>query len=130
MIVLDSHIWYWWINLEHERLSTNIISVIENEARVGVSAVSCFELALAHHRNRLELPLPPRDWFELALKGSDIELLTLTSEISIRAVELTAIHRDPFDRIIISTALELDAQLVSSDTRFTEYPELADRLLK
>lgn len=129
VIVLDSHIWYWWINLEHERLPPDILSNIETAPRVGVSPVSCYELALAHRRGRLELPLPPQDWLTRALAGSDIELLPLTAEIALRAVRLTERHRDPFDRIIIATALELDARLASVDGHFSAYPELAGRLI-
>ncbi len=129
VIVLDSHVWYWWLNLEHDRLPSGMVATIENAPRVGVSPVSCFELALAHRRGRLELPLPLRDWFARALEGSDVELLPLTSEISTRAVELPEIHRDPFDRIIIATALTLDATLASIDGHFPAYPELAGRLL-
>lgn len=129
MIVLDSHIWFWWINLEYDRLSPTQIAAIENASRVGVSVVSCFELALAYRRGRLQLPLPVREWFDFALTGSDIELLPLTPAISARAVELSEVHRDPFDRIIIATALELDASLVSIDGYFAGYPELSGRLL-
>lgn len=129
IIVLDSHIWFWWINLEHHRLSRSALTEIENAPRVGVSPVSCFELALAHHRGRLALSLPPRAWFELALAGSDVELLPLTPEISARAVELPDIHRDPFDRIIIATAIELDARIASNDGRFVDYAELSSLLI-
>jgi PIN domain nuclease of toxin-antitoxin system len=129
MIVLDSHIWFWWINSEHNRLSASLLAAIEDTSRIGVSPVSCFELALAHRRGRLKLPMPPTEWFALALEGSDIELLPFTPAIAARAVELPDVHRDPFDRIIIATALELDANLASIDGNFTAYPELAGRLL-
>ena len=129
MIVLDSHIWFWWINGENQRLPSFILAEIEAASRVGVSPVSCFELALAHHRGRLELSLPIRDWFALALAGSDVELLPLTPLIAARAVELPDIHRDPFDRIIIATAIEMDARIASVDGYFVRYPELDGRLL-
>lgn len=129
MIVLDSHIWFWWINLEHHRLPASVLAAIENAPSVGVSPVSCFELALAHRRGRLELSLPVREWFALALSGSGIELLPLTPAISARAVDLPDVHRDPFDRIIIATALELNGQLASVDGHFAGYPELAGRLI-
>lgn len=129
MIVLDSHIWFWWGNGENQRLPSSILAEIEAAPRVGVSPVSCFELALAHRRGRLELSLPIRDWFSLALAGSDVELLPLTPLIAARAVELPEIHRDPFDRIIIATALELDARIASVDGYFPRYPELAGRLI-
>jgi PIN domain nuclease of toxin-antitoxin system len=117
------------VNLEHDRLPPNMISEIENAPCVGVSPVSCFELALAHRRGRLKLPLSPRDWFARALAGSDVKLLPLTAEIAARAVDLADIHRDPFDRIIIATAIELNAKLASLDGHFVSYPELADRLI-
>jgi PIN domain nuclease of toxin-antitoxin system len=53
----------------------------------------------------------------------------LTAGIAARAVDLADIHRDPFDRIIIATALELDARLASVDGHFSAYPELTGRLL-
>ncbi len=74
MIVLDSHIWFWWINLEHPRIPPSMLAEIESAPRVGVSPVSYFELALAHRRGRLELPQPTREWFALALAGSDKEI--------------------------------------------------------
>ena len=129
VIVLDSHIWFWWINLEHDRMPPAMLAEIHRAQRVGVSPVSCFELALAHRRGRLELPLPVREWLALALAGSDIELLPLTPGIAARAVELPDIHRDPFDRIIIATSLEMDARLASVDGRFFSYAALAGHLI-
>lgn len=73
MIVLDTHIWYWWINNNFGRLPKEIIEIIEDSPDVGVSAVSCFELALANKKGRVELSLPLSEWFERALSGSDID---------------------------------------------------------
>ena len=129
MIVLDTYIWYWWVSGQHERLSANLLEALATSPRIGVPAVSCVEVALAWRKGRLELPLPLRDWFLEALERSGVELLSLTPAIASRAVELSDQHRDPFDRIIISTALELDAQLASADGQFSSYPELAGRLL-
>ncbi len=55
--------------------------------------------------------------------------LIITPEITIRAVNLSPIHKDPFDRIIIATALEYDAKLASIDTLFPKYPELKNHLM-
>jgi PIN domain nuclease of toxin-antitoxin system len=129
VIVLDTHIWFWWINLEHHRMPPTMLAEIESAPRVGVSPVSCFELALAHRRGRLELPLSVREWFALALAGSDVELLPLTPAIAARAVGLSDIHRDPFDRIIIATALEMDTRLASVEGRFVNYTDLVGRLI-
>ena len=102
---------------------------IESAPSIGISPVSCFELALAHRRGRLELPQPPSEWFRCALEGSGVELLPLTPAIAARAVTLTEVHRDPFDRIIIATTLEYHARLASLDGLFASYPELSGRLI-
>lgn len=129
VIVLDTHIWFWFITAEFQRFPSPWREHIETTGRVGVSAVSCFEIALAHRRGRLMLPIPAAAWLEQALQPSGIELLPLTPAIASRAANLTEIHRDPFDRLIIATALECDAQLASIDSHFRAYPELADRLM-
>jgi PIN domain nuclease of toxin-antitoxin system len=61
--------------------------------------------------------------------ASAIECLPITCSITQRSVNLTDIHRDPADRMIIATALEYGAQLASYDTAFPNYPELSGYLL-
>jgi PIN domain nuclease of toxin-antitoxin system len=56
-------------------------------------------------------------------------LLPVTDDIAIQAVGLTPIHKDPFDRLIIATALAYNAQLASVDRCFREYPELVNHLM-
>ena len=129
VIVLDTHIWFWWVSGQHERLSAGLLESLATSPHIGVSAVSCAEVALAWRKGRLELPLPLRPWFAEALERSGVELLPLTPAIASRAVELGDHHRDPFDRIIIATALDLGAQLASADSQFPAYIELAGRLL-
>ncbi len=129
MIVLDTDVWYWWASGQPARLSQALLDTLAVAPTVGVSPVSCFEVAGAYRRGRLELPLPVAEWFVEALERSDVELLPLTSDVAARAAALTALHSDPFDRIIIATALEWDGQLASADGQFAAYPELAGRLL-
>lgn len=130
MIVMDTHAWFWWINLEHQRFSASMRTALEETDSLGISVVSCYEIALAAQRGRLSLPCPASQWFVEALEPSGVELLMLSPIIANRAVDLTAIHRDPFDRMIIATALAYGAMLLSLDGVFHHYPELQGRLLK
>lgn len=91
--------------------------------------MSCYELALAHRQGRLELPVEPAHWFREALQPAGIELLPITPAIAARAVALPDLYRDPFDRLIIATALEYGAGLASVDGLFRRYPALSGRLL-
>jgi len=63
-MVLDTHIWFWWINEEYHRFPAAWMERITNTDKVVVYPVSCFEIALAHQRGKLTLPCntqkPPR----------------------------------------------------------------------
>jgi PIN domain nuclease of toxin-antitoxin system len=130
IILLDTHIWFWLMTQEHQRFPAHWLGVFDNAEQVAISAVSCFEMALAHQRGKLELPCDPRTWMHEALTPAGVDLLPLTPSIAARAVTLSPIHKDPFDRIIIATALEHQAQLASIDALFVQYPELNGCLLK
>ncbi|WP_026785939.1 type II toxin-antitoxin system VapC family toxin [Planktothrix rubescens] len=130
IIVLDTHIWLWWVNREFDRFSDQWRDKIETANQVGVSPVSCFEIALAQKRGRLQLSCPAKEWCEEALTPSEIMLFPLTPEIASRAVNLSPIHKDPFDRIIIATALVYQANLASIDSVFSQYSELDPYLMK
>ncbi len=129
IIILDTHIWFWLVNLEFDRFPVHWQDKINSSDRVGVSSISCFEIALAHKCGKLELPCAADEWFLSALKPMEIELLPITPEIACRAVNLSAIHKDPFDRIIIATTLEHQAHLASVDSQFPNYSELNNYLL-
>ncbi|NJM00838.1 MAG: type II toxin-antitoxin system VapC family toxin [Synechococcaceae cyanobacterium SM2_3_2] len=129
VIVLDTHIWIWYINGNDERLPAGWLDRIESADTLGVASVSSYEITLAHQRQRLELPIPPEAWFEDALAPAGIQLFPLTPAIACRAVSLSSIHKDPFDRLIIATALGLKAMLASIDSNFAKYPELAETLM-
>jgi PIN domain nuclease of toxin-antitoxin system len=130
MIVLDTHIWLWWIKRDQARLKPAWTALIDSAEPVGVSAISCFEVAWLAHHGRIELPNIEDEWFDKALDGSGITLLSITPTIARVAVQLPEHHRDPQDRLIIATALAHKATLISVDEKFPLYAELAGRLLQ
>lgn len=129
IVVLDTHIWFWLMTQELERFPTHWQNEIDTAGRVGVSPVSCYEIALANNKGRLELPCTANDWFEAALEPAGIELLPLTADVAFKAVNLSPVHKDPFDRMIIATALSYKARLASVDRLFSQYGELKDCLI-
>jgi PIN domain nuclease of toxin-antitoxin system len=130
MIVLDTHVWLWWINQDQARLKPTWAARIDSAEPVGVSAISCFEVAWLKHHGRIELPNPEEEWFDKALDGSGITLLPITPSIARVAVQLPEHHRDPQDRLIIATALAHMATLISVDEKFPLYAELTGHLLQ
>ena len=130
IIVLDTHIWIWFVTQEFSRFPSNWREEIELAERVGISPVSCYEVALAHQKGRLELPYSVALWLENALKPTGIELLPLTANIAFQAVSLSPVHKDPFDRLIIATAIIYQAKLASIDGLFSQYPEINPNLMQ
>jgi PIN domain nuclease of toxin-antitoxin system len=130
VVVLDTHIWFWFVNQEFDRFPNHWLEIIETTEQVGVSVISCYEIALAQQRARIDLPCKANQWFQDALEPTGIALFPLSPEIVCHAVELSPIHKDPFDRLIIATTLEYDAKLASVDSLFPQYPELYTHLIK
>lgn len=103
IIVLDTHIWFWFINQQFDKFPTHWREAIEMADEVGICVISCYEIALAQQRGRLELPCTANQWCQEALEPSGITLFPLTAEIACRAVDLSPVHKDPFDHLIIAT---------------------------
>lgn len=58
MIVLDTHIWHWWVNQIPGKLTSATKALIEESDEVGVSAISCFEMAWLVRHGRIDLGMP------------------------------------------------------------------------
>jgi PIN domain nuclease of toxin-antitoxin system len=124
MIILDTHIWVWWLHGDEQITSTQAEIIKANETDIiGVSAISAWEIAKLVEYNRLELPCPLQEWFYEALNYPGIRLIELTPEIAIESTKLPGeFHRDPADQIIVATARLYDSSLITSDTKILKYP--------
>lgn len=123
MIIIDTHIWIWWVQ-DDRRLSPPHRAILhDHEASgIGLPAISCWEVAKAVEIGRLVLPLPPHVWIPKALAYPGIMLLPLSPEISIESAALPeGFHKDPADQIIVATSRVLGAPLVTADERIRSY---------
>lgn len=129
MILLDTHVWVRWVDPQANPLSPGILDCIETAEQLAVSAVTCWEVAWLARRGRLQLRLSLLDWLDQALQNSDVICIPVDRPIAVRAASLPEHHRDPADRFIIATAIERQARLISLDSAFPAYLELADKLI-
>jgi PIN domain nuclease of toxin-antitoxin system len=124
LIVLDTHAWIWHV-AEDVRLGHRARLRIRRAATLGVHPVSCWEVAMLVDRQRLRLTMDVAQWIDLALSHPRIELLPFTASAAIRAAGLGgSFPGDPADRFIVAAALELDAPLVTRDTRISDWGQV------
>ena len=126
MILLDTHIWIWWIHGD-ERLSKEYAELLNlhEKAGLGVSVISCWEVAKLVEYQHLELPCSVNEWITQALAYPHVQLLNLTPQIAIEATRLPQpFHRDPADQIIVATARIHGCQLMTLDGKIRNYPHV------
>lgn len=123
-LLLDTHAAIWIT--EGLPLATEAREAIDAVQRAGstifVSPVSAWEVGLLVARNRIGLSMRPERWFQNVLAIPGVELAKLTPDILIESSFLPGTPpRDTADRIIIATARDIGATLVTRDRLLLEY---------
>jgi len=123
MIVLDTHIWVWWVHGDTQLIQEYYEYIQQQESQgLGISAISCWEIAKLVERGRLMLPIPVDEWLAQALAYPGMRLLELTPRICVESTQLPGeFHRDPADQIIVATARVYDCSLVTMDSKILSY---------
>jgi len=125
LIVLDTHAWVWWA-AEPERLSSKARSAIEEADALGVSPISCWEVAMLVTHRRLEFDRDTLVWIRQALALPRLALLPVTPEVAVAAAHFPPeFPGDPADRLIAAAALAERAPLVTKDRHLRSSPILS-----
>jgi PIN domain nuclease of toxin-antitoxin system len=124
-LLLDTHI-ALWLDSGDERLRGSTCALIDRCWRDGgtifLSAVTAWELALLVDTGRVELDLPVEAWVQRFLERPGIEGVPLGHRAACRSYRLHHLeHRDPADRLLIGTAIELACPMVTYDERITRF---------
>src|SRR5687768_11326516 len=98
-LLLDTHVWVWYVENEPGKFSRRIEPLIEAAVRRGgvvVSAISVWEVALLQEVRRLDLSVDVRTWVSRALAFPGVRLKGLSPAIAIESTRLPGqLHRDP-----------------------------------
>ncbi len=127
-ILLDTHI-ALWLDSGSPRLLQSTRALIDDRWRAGgrvfLSAVSAWEIALLVDGGRIEIDVPVEAWVSRFVGRSGVEPAPLTCQAAARAYKLRHLeHRDPADRLLIATAIELGCSLVTYDDRIQRFGKL------
>jgi PIN domain nuclease of toxin-antitoxin system len=125
-LLLDTHAAVWIT--EDQPLTATAVEAINaaHQARntVFVSAITAWEIGLLVSRNRLSLVAQPARWFQRLLAIPGVRLADLSPEILIASSFLPGKPpRDPADRILLATARDLGATLITRDRLLLKYGE-------
>jgi PIN domain nuclease of toxin-antitoxin system len=119
--LLDTHVFLWLIQGDPQ-LSDRVKSIIADDAsQLNFSVVSIWEIAIKLNIGKLKIEHSVEDIYQL-LAQLKIETLPIERLDLDRYLTLPLHHRDPFDRLIISQAIERELILISADGSFEPYP--------
>ncbi|MBE9015150.1 type II toxin-antitoxin system VapC family toxin [Chroococcidiopsidales cyanobacterium LEGE 13417] len=125
MIVLDTHIWVWWVDGNRRLTKANEQWIQQHQSLgLGVSIISCWEVAKLVENNKLVLSCSVSEWLNDALAYPGVQLLDLTLPIVVESTQLVGFHRDPADQIIVATARIYNCPLLTIDEKILNYPNV------
>ncbi len=124
-LLLDTHI-ALWLDSGNDRLRHSTRALIDtcwqNNGIIFLSSVTSWEIALLVDTGRIELDMAVDDWVQRFLNRPGIEGVPLAHQAAARSYRLQHFdHRDPADRLLIATAIELRCPLVTYDERITQF---------
>ena len=96
------------------------IHIPSNE--VLLSAVSVWEIALKYRDGKLSLPERPDHLIPVERQLRGITSLDFDEEAALQSLKLPPLHRDPFDRMLISQAIAHGLAIVTPDPSIGQYP--------
>ena len=125
MVVLDTHVWVWFVSnpeLLSKKAKKSLDAAIGDRG-IFISSISAWEIALLAANKRLDLTLDVTDWITKSETLPFFQFIPVDNTIAVKSVNLPhPLHNDPADRIIIATAISLGASLVTKDNKILNYP--------
>ena len=118
--LLDTHTFLWFLE-GNENLSQKATAAIESSKNNSfISIASIWEVAIKMSLKKLTLDVKLED-LKQEILTNNFEILPLDFEHILELYKLEEIHKDPFDRIIISQAISEKFTIISKDSNFGLY---------
>jgi PIN domain nuclease of toxin-antitoxin system len=120
-LLLDTHTFIWW-DSDPGQLSATVPSVLSDPGNeVWQSVVSVWEMVIKSQLSKLSLRLPLVDIVSQQ-RANGLRILGVALEHVLAVEALPPIHKDPFDRMLAAQAIGEDAEFVTGDQIFAQYP--------
>ncbi|MGI9303723.1 MAG: type II toxin-antitoxin system VapC family toxin [Gammaproteobacteria bacterium] len=117
-ILLDTHILLWWLG-DDSRLSSKARDLVADPANMPtVSAATAGEIAIKQALGKLTIDGD----LEKEVREQGFAMLQVHFAHAMETLALPAIHRDPFDRMLVAQARVENLPLLTTDTHILQYP--------
>jgi PIN domain nuclease of toxin-antitoxin system len=120
-LLLDTHV-FLWLQTEPERLGEHLHLVEDRRNDLLVSAASSWEIAIKYQLGKLPLPEPPERYVPHRVRAIGAHAIAVEHSHALAVANLPALHRDPFDRLLVAQALSLELTLLTADPAVADYP--------
>jgi len=120
-LLLDTHLLVWAMG-EPERLDPALVHLLEDPINTPVfSVASLWELVIKRGLDRPDFRLEP-PLLRQALLGAGWRELPVEAHHVLVVGQLPALHRDPFDRLLLAQAQADGLLLITADQQLAQYP--------
>ena len=122
-MLLDTHVWLWLMAGHSLSLSfRRAVSRAKDHEGILISPISIWEIGMLAEKKRIQFEMDCLDWVEQSLESPGVQLVPISPRIAIQSCRLPdVIHGDPADRLLVSTAHELNAVFVTCDEKLLKY---------
>jgi PIN domain nuclease of toxin-antitoxin system len=121
-LLLDTHIFLWYISADPHLPAAFRDAIRDPANEVYLSVASLWETVIKHALGKLPLPEVPAEFLPRQREAHKIASLPVEEAALTHLAGLPALHRDPFDRILIAQALQTGMKLVTVDEAIRAYP--------
>jgi len=87
-----------------------------------LSQISVLEIQIKYDLGKLKLPDPPQKFLPNLIQDSGLNFHPLENKAIYMLGKLPQLHRDPFDRLLIASALVKGWEIATVDPVFDQYP--------
>lgn len=120
-ILIATQIFLWLFGFS-KLISSNVQNLLKDQKNtVYFSAASAWEIAIKYGNGKLQLPDAPEIFVPDRLKRANFSWLEINHEHALAVAKLPLIHKDPFDRLLITQANIENLTLLSADNVFINY---------
>lgn len=120
MLLLDTHIWLWWL-LGDGNLSTSerkALNRFASQNSLVISWVSVWETEMLERKGRVSLAPDFQSWIESATHPDIVTVLPADIDVVFAQRKLPdTFHGDPADRLITATSVLSGYRLATHDQR-------------